>query len=63
MSWADFLSEHGIGTYTDGSPVSARTARLLADQADIAICFKNAAVRSSTCGGPAGSPAPLRPSR
>ena len=42
MSWEDFLSEHGIGTYTDGSPVSARTARLLADQADIAICFKNA---------------------
>ncbi len=42
MSWEDFLSEHGIGTYADGTPVSARTARLLADQADIAICFKNA---------------------
>ena len=42
MSWEDFLSGHGIGTYADGSLVSARTARLLADQADIAICFKNA---------------------
>ena len=42
MSWEDFLSEHGIGTYADGTPVSARTARQLADQADIAICFKNA---------------------
>ena len=41
MSWEDFLNEHGIGTYADGTPVSARTARLLADQADIAICFKN----------------------
>ena len=42
MSWEDFCSEHGIGHYADGSPVSARTARQLADQADIAICFKNA---------------------
>ena len=42
MSWEDFLSEHGIGTYADGTPVSARTARHLADQADIAICIKNA---------------------
>ncbi len=41
MSWADFTSQHGIGTYADGSPVSARTARLLADQADIAFCVKN----------------------
>ena len=42
MSWEDFCSEHGIGTYADGTPISARTARHLADQADIAICFKNA---------------------
>ena len=41
MSWADFTSRHGIGTYADGSPVSARTARQLADQADIAFCVKN----------------------
>ena len=42
MSWEDFLSGHGTGHYADGTPVSARTARLLADQADIAVCFKNA---------------------
>jgi len=41
MPWSDFTSRHGIGTYADGSPVSARTARLLADQADIAVCVKN----------------------
>ena len=58
MSWEDFLSEHGIGTYTDGSPVSARTARLLADQADIAICFKNA----RRCGpGPVADPPDRQP--
>ncbi len=42
ISWEDFLSQHGIGTYADGTLVSARTARQLADQADIALCFKNA---------------------
>ena len=42
MSWRDFMSEHGVGTYADGTPVSARTARLLADQADIAFCIKGA---------------------
>ena len=41
MSWADFLHQHGIGTYADGTPVSARTARLLTDQADLALCVKN----------------------
>jgi hypothetical protein len=41
MSWEDFRSGHGLGTYADGSLVSARTARLLADQADIAFCVKN----------------------
>jgi hypothetical protein len=42
MSWQDFISPNGIGTYPDGSPVSARTARDLADQADIAFCLKTA---------------------
>lgn len=42
MAWEDFRSEHGLGTYADGSPVSARTARQLADQADVALCFTNA---------------------
>ena len=40
MSWADFLGD-GVGTYADGSPVSARQARDLADQADIAFCVKS----------------------
>ena len=42
MSWADFLSDHGIGHYADGTLVSARTARSLADQADIAFCLTSA---------------------
>ena len=42
MPWADFLSDHGIGHYADGTLVSARTARQLADQADIAFCFTSA---------------------
>jgi hypothetical protein len=42
MTWQDFISAHGVGTYADGSPVSARTARDLADQADIAFCVKSA---------------------
>ena len=41
MSWQDLLSAQGVGTYADGTPVSARTARDLADQADIAFCVKN----------------------
>ena len=41
MPWEDFLSDRGMGAYDDGSPVSARTARRLADQADIAVCLKN----------------------
>ncbi|HEY5979766.1 MAG TPA: DUF222 domain-containing protein [Microlunatus sp.] len=24
MSWEDFLNQHGIGSYADGTPVSAR---------------------------------------
>ena len=42
MSWQDFISAQGVGTYADGSPVSARTASDLADQADIAFCVKSA---------------------
>ena len=42
LSWEDFLNEHGTGHYADGTPVSGRTARQLADQADIAVCFTNA---------------------
>lgn len=39
MSWQDFLTGHGVGTHPDGTPVSARTARDLADQADVAFCL------------------------
>jgi hypothetical protein len=42
MSWQDYISVHGVGKYADGSPVSARTARNLSDQADIAFCVKDA---------------------
>jgi hypothetical protein len=42
MSWQDYHSTHGIGTYPDGSPVSARTVKGLADQAEIAFCVKSA---------------------
>lgn len=42
MSWQDYVSPQGIGRYGDGSLVSARTARDLADQADIAFCLTNA---------------------
>ncbi|HEY5979300.1 MAG TPA: DUF222 domain-containing protein [Microlunatus sp.] len=42
MPWEDFCSDHGIGRYADGTLVSSRTARRLADQADIAFCFTNA---------------------
>ena len=42
LSWQDFLSAQGVGTYADGTPVSARTVRDLADQADIAFCVKSA---------------------
>ena len=38
MSWKDYTSPQGIGRYGDGTLVSARTARDLADQADIALC-------------------------
>lgn len=41
IDWEDFLREFGMGTYADGTPVSAATVRDLADQADIAWCFKN----------------------
>ena len=40
ISWEEFCREFGIGTYADGTPVSARTARDLADQAEIAWCVK-----------------------
>ena len=40
MSWQDFTTVRGVGNYADGSPVSARTARRLADQADVAFCVK-----------------------
>ncbi len=42
MSWDDFLSDHGIGRYADGTLISSREARRVADQADIAFCFTNA---------------------
>ncbi len=42
MSWEDFLNDHGIGRYADGTLISSREARRLADQADIAFCFTNA---------------------
>jgi hypothetical protein len=41
MSWKDYTSTHGIGRYGDGTLVSARTARDLTDQADIALCVLN----------------------
>ena len=41
MSWQDFITGTGVGAYADGSPVSARTARRLADQADVAFCLKS----------------------
>ena len=41
IGWDEFLREYGMGTYADGTPVSAATVRDLADQADIAWCFKN----------------------
>ncbi|MFT4166326.1 MAG: DUF222 domain-containing protein [Microlunatus sp.] len=41
IDWDEFLREYGMGTYSDGSPVSAATVRDLADQADIAWCFKS----------------------
>ena len=40
ISWEEFCREFGMGTYADGTPVSARTARDLADQAEIAWCVK-----------------------
>ncbi len=40
ISWEEFCREFGMGSYADGSPVSARTARDLADQAEIAWCVK-----------------------
>ena len=40
ISWDEFCREFGTGTYADGTPVSARTARDLADQAEIAWCVK-----------------------
>ena len=42
IDWDDFLREYGMGTYADGTPVSAATVRDLADHAEIAWCFKNA---------------------
>ena len=42
MSWQDFTTVRGgTGTYADGSPVSAATARRLADQAEVAFCLKS----------------------
>jgi hypothetical protein len=42
VSWQDFAAGTGIGQYADSSPVSTRTIRDLADQAEIAWCVKDA---------------------
>ncbi|HYI57869.1 MAG TPA: DUF222 domain-containing protein, partial [Microlunatus sp.] len=42
MSWQEFTAVRGgVGSYADGSPVSAQTARRLADQAEVAFCVKS----------------------
>jgi hypothetical protein len=42
MSWQDFTTVRGgTGSYADGTPVSAQTARRLADQAEVAFCVKS----------------------
>ena len=42
FTWAEFTQAKGIGTYADGTPCSARAARGLVDEADIAFCVKGA---------------------
>ena len=41
ISWEEFCAQVGIGSYADGSSVSADTVRDLADQAEIAWCVKS----------------------
>ena len=59
MSWQDFTTVRGgIGAYADGSPVSAATARRLADQAEVAFCLKS----DEGCGaGPVPDPPDRHP--
>ncbi len=42
FTWAEFTRTNGIGQYADGTPCSARAARELVDQADIAFCVTGA---------------------
>ena len=42
FTWAEFTEANGIGTYADGTPCSARTARDLVGEAEIAFCVTGA---------------------
>lgn len=42
FTWEEFTQGNGIGSYLDGSPCSARTARDLVGEADVAFCVKGA---------------------
>jgi hypothetical protein len=42
FTWAEFTQANGIGSYADGTPCSARAARDLVGEADIAFCVKGA---------------------
>lgn len=42
LTWQEFADAQGVGSYADGTPVSARVARDIAAYADIAFCLKDA---------------------